>query len=60
MISTNKDFDFLPTNKRPEVYYLLSTDTKPTKGVVNGAFTLELDTDKGYFFDREHEVWREV
>ena len=32
-------------------YYGLSTDSKPTAGVGNGASFIEMDTGKVYFYD---------
>lgn len=38
----------------------LSTDTKPTEGVPNGATFIEMDTSKGYLFDAENSEWCEI
>lgn len=37
----------------------LSTDTKPTAGIVNGSKLMEIDTSKLYCFDEENTEWRE-
>lgn len=34
-----------------------SDDEKPIQGVRNGDELLEVDTNKFYLFDKEHEVW---
>lgn len=39
--------------------YGLAGDTKPTEGVANGSFFLEMDTGKLYFFDAENTEWKE-
>lgn len=44
---------------RPETYYGLSTDVKPTEDVANGSAFLEMDTSKLYFFDQQNALWRE-
>ena len=59
MLTTNKDFEGNPTHNHPMTYYGLSTDTKPTKNVINGAAFFELNTGKIFFFDKENELWRE-
>lgn len=40
-------------------YYGLSSDVKPKKGIGNGSCFIEMNTGKIYFFDEEHEQWRE-
>jgi len=37
----------------------LSGDTKPTEGIDNGTFAIEMDTGKIYVFDYEHKAWLE-
>ena len=37
----------------------LSTDTKPTTGVVNGSAFIEMDTGTIYFFDAAGSQWIE-
>lgn len=37
----------------------LSTDAKPTTGVVNGSAFIEMDTSKIYFFDAAGNQWLE-
>ena len=41
-------------------YRGLSTDTKPTENVVNGAMFIEIDTGKISMFDLENEEWKEI
>ena len=38
----------------------LSTDTKPTENVNNGATYIEIDTGKIYMFDKENSQWKEI
>ena len=35
----------------------LSTDTKPTAGVITGSIAIEVDTSDVYFFDEVSETW---
>lgn len=35
----------------------LSTDTKPTSNVENGATFYEMDTKAMYMYDKEHTTW---
>ncbi len=61
MITTELDrWDF----RAGEVYRkfhgeCLSTDTKPTTGVINGSKLHEMDTGKDYYFDETNTTWRE-
>lgn len=36
----------------------LSTDTKPTDGIMNGSKLLEIDTSTLYIYDQENGEWR--
>ena len=56
MITSNKDFEGLNTNNKPETYYGLSTDEKPITAV-NGSCFIEMDTSTMYFFDEEAKEW---
>ena len=52
-------------NENVSEIYGLSTDTKPTVDVygnelANGSIFIEMDTGKGYMWDRENEEWRAV
>ena len=38
----------------------LSTDTKPTAGIVNGSLCLELDTGDFYYFDGTDDTWKKI
>ena len=40
-------------------YAGLSTDSKPTENVPNGAAFIEMDTGKLYFYDADNQQWRE-
>lgn len=44
-------------NKKYIEWYGLSTETKPTSGIVTGSFALELDTMDAYFFDETSMTW---
>lgn len=59
MITSDKAFEGISTNRKPSTYYGLSSDAKPTKNVVNGSAFIEMDTSKIYFFDRENLEWDE-
>lgn len=37
--------------------YGLSTDTKPTTGVITGSVFIEVDTSDAYFFDEVSSTW---
>ncbi len=39
--------------------YCLSTDDKPTEGILNGSHAVEMDTSTVYFYDEENEEWLE-
>ncbi len=41
-------------------YVCLSSDTKPTDGIVNGSFCLEMDTGKFYVYNEAGEAWVEL
>lgn len=43
----------------PPTYYGLSTDTKPTQFIQNGAAFIEIDSSKLYFFDQDNASWEE-
>ena len=38
----------------------LSTDAKPTEGILTGSIYIEIDTSKAYFFDEESTTWMEA
>ena len=38
----------------------LSTDTKPTEGIVTGSVAIEVDTGDVYMFDEESSTWKKV
>lgn len=38
----------------------LSTDTKPTEGIITGSVFVEVDTSKAFFFDEDGATWREA
>lgn len=38
----------------------LSTDTKPTEGIVTGSVAMEVDTGDAYFFDEESGTWKKA
>ncbi len=37
----------------------LSTDDKPTQGILNGSCLIEMDSGKVYFYDEAGAIWRE-
>lgn len=38
----------------------LSTDTKPTTGIMNGSMLIEVNTGKLYVFDESASAWTEI
>lgn len=42
---------------RPQTFYGLSTDNKPTENIVNGSAFIEMDTGTLYFYDQAGESW---
>lgn len=38
----------------------LSTDQKPTEGILNGSTLVEIDTGAKYLFDADSGAWRAV
>lgn len=40
-----------------QIFYLSSSDTKPTENVTNGSVIIEVDTGKQFVFDEEHTTW---
>ncbi len=37
--------------------YGLSTDAKPTSGLVTGSFFMEVDTGRVFLFDEDNQIW---
>lgn len=54
---TVKAFDY---DQQYIQYAGLSTDTKPTEGLVTGSTFVEVDTGKVYLFDEVTSTWREM
>lgn len=42
-----------------QLYYGLSTDSKPTSGVGNGSIFVEINTGKVFFFNADGSAWVE-
>lgn len=49
-----------PANKRYIEAFGLSTDSKPTSGVITGSVFVEVDTAKVYLFNESSSAWVEV
>lgn len=49
---------FTPTKKYVELFGL-STDAKPTSGIVTGSVFVEVDTGKAYLFNEAASSWVE-
>lgn len=51
-----------PSNKEQQArdYVCLSTDAKPTTGIVNGSMCLEMNTGKIYVFNEAGSTWVEL
>ena len=47
------------TDKEYVEMTMLSTDTKPTTGIIGGSIAVEVDTGKVYFFDETGASWIE-
>ena len=63
MLTTNKDFEGLPTNNRPDTYYCDYGETKPTNNVMNGAVLIEFGQTSGikvYMFQKSSLTWKEL
>ena len=49
-----------PANKRYIEAWGLSTDSKPTTGIITGSTFVEVDTAKVYLFNESASAWVEV
>lgn len=49
-----------PANKRYIEAFGLSTDSKPTSGVITGSVFVEVDMGKAYLFNEASSTWVEV
>ena len=49
-----------PANKRYIEAFGLSTDSKPTTGIITGSVFVEVDTGKAYLFNEASSTWVEV
>lgn len=49
-----------PANKRYIEAFGLSTDSKPTTGIITGSTFVEVDTAKVYLFNESASAWVEV
>lgn len=49
-----------PANKRYIEAFGLSTDSKPTTGIITGSVFVEVDTGKAYLFNETASAWVEV
>ena len=43
-----------------QIFYVKSSDEKPTAGVSNGSLAIEVDTGSRFRFDEENEIWYET
>ena len=46
-------------DKRYIEAFALSTDTKPTEGILTGSCIIEVNTGKAYLFDEASSTWKE-
>lgn len=58
MIRITVETPFVPDKRYIEASGL-STDTKPTTGIINGSIFCEVDTGKVYFFNEAGSAWVE-
>lgn len=56
IMETKKIFN----NKQLVDIACLSTDTKPTTGIMNGSMLIEVNTGKLYVFDESASAWNEI
>lgn len=42
----------------PDIYYALSTDTKPTENIKNPSLLFEKNTSQWYVFNEETRTWQ--
>ena len=49
-----------PSDKRYIEAFGLSTDSKPTSGVITGSVFVEVDTGKAFLFNETASAWVEV
>ena len=49
-----------PSDKRYIEAFGLSTDSKPTAGIITGSVFVEVDTAKVYLFNESSSAWVEV
>lgn len=61
MIRTLKRYIAIDGNMDKEYREMtgLSTDTKPTSGIINGSIFVEVDSGKVFFFNEAGEAWVE-
>ena len=52
--------DNFVNDKRYIEAFGLSTDTKPTEGIITGSVFVEVDTSKAFFFDEVSGEWKEA
>lgn len=59
MIRVTKEISFTEDKKYIEAFGL-STDSKPTTGIVTGSVFVEVNTGKAYLFNEDSSAWVEV
>lgn len=57
MIRATVERVFTPDGKKYVELFGLSTDSKPTTGIVTGSVFVEVDTGDAYLFDEEGSTW---
>lgn len=55
-LTTDKVTTYTPTRRYIEGT-CLSSDAKPTEGIMNGSTLIEMDTASVYFYDEENANW---
>lgn len=55
-ITDERPYQFAP-DKRYIEGYALSTDTKPTAGILTGSCIIEVDTGDAYLFNEAASAW---
>ena len=59
MIRNTKEVTFTADKRYIEAFGL-STDTKPTTGIITGSVFVEVDTGKAFLFNESASAWVEV
>lgn len=59
MLRITTEQTFTEDGKKYIEGFCLSTDTKPTTGIITGSSLVEVDTGNAFLFDEESSTWEE-